>query len=389
MTAGPLADWALAERVAWTIASTDTPRVTSAQVQALRAELRDTVTRADGLARGATGLGTGLPPAGVRVVGRREWIRSNLASVSWLTDPLADQLTARSGVSRSVTRKALGAQLGVVFGYLATKVLGQYEVFLPEGETPGRLTIVGPNLTVLERDFLPSTGVSAAEFRMGVCLHEIAHRLQFEAVPWLRPTLKALLDEYLADARIDPERIRATVDSIGKLLRSPGRMTDPQELLDAVLTPAQRDLIKKAQSLMSLLEGHGNVVMDWGAEVAAATNGATLDPTRVRTVLNQRRRGTRDQFLRKVLGLAMKAEQYRVGELFILSVAERHGREMFGRVWHDPAHVPTAEELADPDAWVARISGGDGGSGPGDAEAGNTGTGPAPADPEGGHREEE
>ncbi|MFO8076806.1 MAG: zinc-dependent metalloprotease [Egibacteraceae bacterium] len=365
MSQQPLADWRLAERLGWAVGSSGLPEVTASDVAGLRADLGATVARADAVAREVTGLGAGLDPAGARVIGRRAWIRDNLAAMAHLTDPVADRLVRTSGLARSVARRGLAVQLGVVFGYLSTKVLGQYEVFHPEAEVegrpgPGRLTLVGPNLVELERTVLPGSGLGPTELRMGLCLHEVAHRLQFEAVPWLRPRLRAIVDGYLSEARLEPEQVREAAGAARRLLAEPSRLTDRESLLAVVLTPTQRRLFDEAQSLMSLLEGHGNVVMDWGAEVIAARDGLDVDPARVRSVLNRRRQQATDQALRKLLGLGLKAQQYRLGERFIFAVAERHGREAFARVWEDPANVPSRDELDDPDAWVARVAGGRG-----------------------------
>lgn len=350
----PLADWGLARSVALTVATRGAPDVTSDQADDLRRDLHEAVRRADPLARRVTGLGDGLPPAEAHVVGRRGWVRSNVASIAWLTDPLAERLLRHSVMGRAVTRRALAVQLGAVLGYLSTRVLGQYEVVLPGDATPGRLLLVGPNFLDVERQYLTTTDVAPGEFRFAVVLHEIAHRLQFEAVPWLRPLLRGLLDEYFADARLDPDRLRAITDRIPEILREPAMLTDPQRLLELVLTPVQVGVLQRAQAMMSLLEGHGNVVMDWGAE-AAGDGTIGFDPARVRNVLNQRRSRPADRALRGALGLSMKARQYQVGEEFILAVAERHGRDLFNLVWDDPANLPTTDELDDPDAWAARV----------------------------------
>jgi coenzyme F420 biosynthesis associated uncharacterized protein len=364
LPAGHFADWGLAERVAWTISSSGplapTTRPSASDVALLRADLERTAREADRLARAATGLGEDLPPAEIHVLGRRAWVRSNLESLAHLTAPVADRLMRRGGLSRAVTKRVMAVQLGVVFGFLSTRVLGQYEVIRPPGPDgappPGRLVLVGPNLLELEATLLPEAGVSAGEFRMGVVLHEMAHRLQFEGVPWLGARLEGLLAEYIDEIDLDPDRLRELARRVVELRRDPVRLLEPASLLELVLTPRQAEVVREAQALMSLLEGHGNVVMDWGAEVAAREGGPAVDPSRVRDVLNRRRGKGVNKAVSRVLGLSMKAEQYRTGERFILAVAERYGRDVFDRVWEDRANVPTQEELTDADAWVARVA---------------------------------
>jgi coenzyme F420 biosynthesis associated uncharacterized protein len=332
---------------------------TSADVARLRRRVADAVRVADGPSRRATGLGADLPPATARVVGRGGWIAANLAGMRFLTDPHASHILRRSTFPPAAARRAVGVQIGLVFGYLSTRVLGQYEVFLPGGAEPGRLTLVGPNLLQLERqlDELAVDGppIDVDELVLGVVLHELGHRLQFEAVPWLRPHLRGIVDAYLEGTQIDPDRVRR---GLGDLVR---RVTSGevalQDLLEVVLSPEQASLLGDAQALMSLLEGHGNVVMDWGAEVLAEDAGAPdVDPSRVREALNARRSAAGpSRAVGRLLGLGLKAQQYATGEVFIADVAARHGRDAFNAVWQDPANVPTPEELSDPDAWARRV----------------------------------
>ena len=78
----------------------------------------------------------------------------------------------------------MGAQAGALLGYVCRRVLGQYDVFLPPDDE-GLLYFVGPNVAEVEQRF----GLPARDFRLWIAVHEVTHRVQFGAAPWLRDHL--------------------------------------------------------------------------------------------------------------------------------------------------------------------------------------------------------
>ena len=77
---------------------------------------------------------------------------------------------------------AAGVELGIVSGYLAQRVLGQYDVALIGPSRPPRLLFVAPNLAEAQRRI----GADREPFLRWIALHEATHVVQFGAVPWLR-----------------------------------------------------------------------------------------------------------------------------------------------------------------------------------------------------------
>ncbi|MBW3577723.1 MAG: zinc-dependent metalloprotease [Actinobacteria bacterium] len=345
-TNGParLIDEAISLRTAAVVA-TPGRRDPAAAAQLRSAIARDTAV-ADAAARAWTGLGRDLPPTRVRVVSRMGWVQANLIGLRGALQPLAERLQ-RTATGRWVGSQILGVQLGALLGLLSTKVLGQY--ILPLGG-PGQaqLVVVGPNVLELSERY----GAVADDVRRTVLLHELAHRLQFDGVPWLGDHLRSLLDRYLSATRLDPS---AVLDIIGRLpdvvraLRDDATLTP---LLQLVLTDEQRAVVHEAQALMSLLEGHGNATM------YEAADDLVMDSDRVRQALEQRRRDFGTRLLTAVTGLEMKRRQYLDGESFVRTVVDRVGTAGLNRAFDGPDALPSPAEIADPDAWLTRVHGG-------------------------------
>ncbi|HTX63870.1 MAG TPA: zinc-dependent metalloprotease [Acidimicrobiales bacterium] len=370
---GPgLVDWRVAERVAaWAIARR--PPSVRYDGDELSRSFAEVTAKAEGLVAESTGWRAPTPARSV-VTDRLGWARANVASFqrlltpalakferrreekreerrqsstrpSWLVDlsePIASKL---AGAGRS----ASGAQLGAVLAWMSTRVLGQYDLLLTEeiAEDQDLLYYVGPNVVELERRH----GFAPEQFRLWLALHEVTHRCQFTAVPWLREYFLSLVDKAIEPFQADPGRLAEIVRRTADQLRSRQSPLDDAGVLGVVASEGQLEAIRSLQAMMSLLEGHGDVTMDRAG--AAEVPGAA----QFSQVLRERRQSVKGpaKVLQQVLGLEAKLRQYQQGEEFIRSVEARGGRELFDRVWRGPEWLPTLAEIREPDRWIGRV----------------------------------
>jgi coenzyme F420 biosynthesis associated uncharacterized protein len=309
-------------------------------------ELRGLAVRAEEHVRSVTGLVPPGDPEEATVVDRPGWAAANVDGFKVVLEPLAEKLKLKnqSRLALGATSRLTGVQMGTLLAWLSSKVLGQYEVFLPEAGT-GRLVLVAPNIVETERRL----GVDPSDFRMWVALHEVTHRTQFTAVPWLhehvRAEVRALLE---ASALDDPAQL------VSRLKGAITQLPRGGSVVELLQTPEQRVVLERVTAFMSLLEGHAEHVMD-GVGPSVVPTVATI-----RARFDQRRKdgsGLVDRVLRRLLGLDLKALQYAEGKVFVDTAVREVGMAGFNRVWESPATLPTRQEIREPLAWVQRIHG--------------------------------
>src|SRR5882757_735494 len=350
-----MVDWKLAAATAKRL-MTAPPAMQPGEVHAVVEELRRFAAESRVHVSEFTGLQAPDDGSPVRVVDRQGWVEVNIDGFREMTQPLLDKLAATRapglGVISAVGSRVTGMEVGGLLAYIGTKILGQYEAFLPSVGAPGHgtLLLVAPNIVSIEREL----GVDPADFRRWVCLHEETHRVQFTAVPWLREHVRGEIQSLVDSADLDAgELVRRMTDvlrGLGDVVRGkPG-----VDLLSLVLRSAeQRATMDRLTAVMSLLEGHADHVMD-GV-------GPTVVPTvaEIRSAFQARRSsvGSLDQLLRRLLGLDAKMRQYRDGKAFVDAVVEQVGMAGFNRVWESPQTLPTLDEVHAPSEWVARVHG--------------------------------
>lgn len=355
-------DWDLAVRIGSRLAG-DGPEISESAAAEAVEELRADANRSTGLVRDFTGLSAAERTAPVLVIDRAGWVQANADSFSTILSPIVNKLSdkkdAPGPVARAIGSRVTGAEVGLLLGFLGGKVLGQFDPFFgvdtdergtsegprsPGDTAPhGRLLLVAPNIVHIEQEL----DVDPTDFRLWVCLHEETHRVQFTAVPWMRDHLFAQMTS-LADSIEPGKAFEDGIKRISESLRGEGG-----SLLDVMSTPEQREIIDRVTGVMSLLEGHADVVMDGvGPEVIPSVDA-------IRRKFNQRRKGAGglDRLLRRLLGLDAKMAQYRDGAAFVRAVIDKVGMDGFNVVWESSENLPSKDEIADASAWVARVHG--------------------------------
>jgi coenzyme F420 biosynthesis associated uncharacterized protein len=342
-------DWDLAVKVGGRLVG-DGPSVSGSEAADCVAELRSGAERSSPLVREFTGLVAQERTAPVLVVDRTGWIQANADGFEKVVAPLVEKLQEKKGAPSPLTEaigsRITGVELGVMFGFLGSKVLGQFDPFHEAPGEAGRLLLVAPNIMHVERELR----TDPHDFRLWVCLHEETHRVQFTAVPWMREHLHSEMATIIGSVQTDPGQL--LTEAVKRIADVVSGKSDGS-LLDLFSSPEQKAVIERITGVMSLLEGHADVVMDGvGPEVIA-----TVDQIREKFTRRRAGGGALDRLLRRLLGLDQKMAQYRDGAKFVRAVIDRVGMEGFNAVWAGPENLPSEAEIHDPESWVRRVHG--------------------------------
>ena len=344
-TVGRTVDWGFAASVGTKLVRPAPPVTDYTRQQAIE-QLTESSRRAELPVRDVTQLEDAVRSnSGARVIDRGEWVRAATESMR--------VMTGGEGKSNGfITGRVTGAQTGAVLAFISAGILGQYDPFASNG---GELLLVYPNVIAVERQLR----VSPADFRLWVCLHEVTHRVQFKANPWLAEHMARCLAVLTDDGDQDPAQV---VERLFALVRSRrnGTENDPPEpnsggvlgILRAIQSEPQRKALDQLLVLGTLLEGHADHVMD-AVGPAVVPSVATI-----RRRFNERREHKQpplQRVLRTLLGFDAKISQYTRGKAFVDHVVAGVGMARFNTVWSSPETLPLPSEIDEPQRWIDRV----------------------------------
>lgn len=258
-----------------------------------------------------------------------------------------DPLSLISGLMPFLVPMLVGVQAGFMAGHLARIALTRHDLPLPLAGQP-MVLLVAENVDDFERAW----SLDRRDFRFALALHEISHAY-LRAIPWLHERIVELAVEYVTGYRIDPEILEGRLGTIDPADPATFEhvLGDPGALLGAMHTPAQEETRRRLQTLVSVLEGVADHVVETVGTPMIPTLGIIQEARRRHRVVQ----GEAERFIAKLLGMEMRREHYDRGRAFCAGVVERGGTAALTRVWERPEHLPTPNELEAPGLWLARL----------------------------------
>src|SRR3954453_17192482 len=237
--------WDLAERIAVRVAGRE-PFADSYHYASLEPDFAEFTAEAEELVAAETGLRSLSGPARARVTDRAGWVRANLASFRRLLKPITEKLGQRMtpGPLTPIARSITGAEVGGLLGWMATRVLGQYDLLIAEHENPEEQDLVyyvGPNIISLEKRY----GFPPREFRLWLALHEVTHRAQFTGVPWMRKHFLGLVKQSLDSVDPDPKRFLEAIRRVAEGVREGRNPLDDGGIVALLATEEQSQVLQQ------------------------------------------------------------------------------------------------------------------------------------------------
>src|SRR5207249_3550926 len=174
----------------------------------------------------------------------------NLASFRRLLAPITEKLGQRmsDGPLTPIARSITGAEVGAILGWMATRVLGQYDLLIAENDRPEDQDLVyyvGPNILALEKRY----AFPPREFRLWLALHEVTHRAQFTGVPWMREHFLSLVNQSLSSVDPDPKRFFDALRRSIEQLRAGQNPLDEGGIVSLIAGPEQQEILRKIQGM--------------------------------------------------------------------------------------------------------------------------------------------
>jgi putative hydrolase len=255
---------------------------------------------------------------------------------------------------RSFIGTMIATQLGQSIGTLASSVTGAHDVGLALLD-PAHPVVLPENI----ENWANELEIPKSEVFIFHALREGAVARLFANNPWLVSYIQSAVVEYGKGIHIDIEAIQRQAQSAFETMQEnagEGAMDDPMSFaLDSGIftpeeSPAQKIALAKLETVFALIDG-------WTDEVTALAAGDRLPAIeQLRETLRRRRAAASpaQQLFSSMLGLEVSPKLTREASAFWKKIREVKSIAERDQIWS--GLLPTAEDLIDPEKFLASTS---------------------------------
>jgi len=300
-----------------------------------------------------------------RALTRGQWVEATLPVWQELAEPvatsIADAMTEAIGTQlpeemkdmaagagrlmRTVGGSLFAAQLGAVVGALSQEVVSGGDVgipLLPDGEA----AILPQNFADFGRDL----EIDEEQLALYLATRELAHARLFRHAKWLRLHVISQVTEFARGLHVDTDALEE--------LASRFDPSSPEELRQALesgalLPPrsdAQTAALTRLENLLATIEGWVDVVTADATERLPAAD-------RIAEAVRRRRAvgGPAERAMGSLVGLELRPRRLREAAAMWRAVTDAVGTAGRDGLWDYPDLMPSAEDIDDPAALIARL----------------------------------
>lgn len=238
------------------------------------------------------------------------------------------------------------AQLGQSVGKLSENVLSASEIGIPLSTRPG---LVSQNVEL----FLKDLETPKSEVLIYLAIRELAVSSLYAANRWLRDQVATQVSGFAAGLEIDPESIQNLASQIDPSDPSTFNLVIESGGLITARTPEQEQALVRIETTLALIEGWADAVA-----LSAASRLPGVNPV-FELVRRRQAVGAAQKTFATLLGLELRPRLQREAMAMWQQVGTQLGNTVRDSIWKHPDHLPSAEDIQDPSALIARLSGGD------------------------------
>jgi len=308
-----------------------------------------------------------------RLVSRTEWVASTMPVWTQLAEPVATSIAnsltevlrdqapeemsgmidGASQVMRNVGGTLFAMQLGQVVGQLSSEVVSGGDIGIPllvsGGNGDQQAAMIPQNVAA----FASGLDIPIDQVQLYLAVRELAHARLFRHAKWLRLQFLSSITEATRGTGIDVSRLENLAADFDPSNPESLREAMTNGELIAPKSDEQLAALARLETTLALVEGWVDVV------TAEATNRLPAAVSLAETVRRRRASGgPAESAFATLVGLELRPRRLREAAALWQKLTDAVGAEKRDALWSHPDLVPTAEDISDPNALVARITAG-------------------------------